>query len=245
MAGRAAAESKVQSPASRVGRSSIRALLAGIIAAACTPGAAAPPAGAPVADPAGTAAALAAATAPAEARQIHFNWTLDEAGSRVRGRGVVRLSPPDRLRLDLFGPRNETVLAAALVGGEARLPAGAQPGVALPSPALLWAGLGVVRPPAGATLESATEGEGVSTLRYRSAAGELYEYQVAAAQPPRLQQLQRSGEHGPLETVSLERDGAGGIARARYRDWAAFRDLTLEIDSIAPAASFPDAIWTP
>ena len=103
----------------------------------------------------------------------------------------------------------------------------------------------MVRPPAGATLETATEGDGVSTLRYRSAAGELYEYSVTSAQPPRLQQLQRSGERGPLETVSLERDAAGGIARARYRDWSAFRDLTLDIDSIAPAAAFPDAIWTP
>ena len=243
MAGRATAEI-IHGGARPGGRIRLHPALLGLamaaMVAACTPGAAAP-----VADPTGTAAALATATVPAEASQIHFNWTLDEAGSRVRGRGVVRLAPPDRLRLDLFGPRNETVLAAALVGDEARLPRGAQPGVAIPSPSLLWAGLGVVRPPAGATLETATEGDGVSTLRYRSAAGELYEYSVTSAQPPRLQQLQRSGERGPLETVSLERDAAGGIARARYRDWSAFRDLTLDIDSIAPAAAFPDAIWTP
>lgn len=220
------------------------ALLLGGVAAGCAAGTAAP-VGTPVPDPSGTARELVAATAPDRRAQVNFAWTLDESGSRVRGRGVVRLQPPDRLRLDLFGPRNETVLAAALVGDEARLPAGARPTVAIPSPALLWAGLGVIRPPRDASLETATSTGEATVIRYRSAGGELYEYTILAGAEPLLQQLQRIGSRGPLETVSLERGATGELARARYRDWTAYRDLTLDIESTVDAEPFPEEIWTP
>ena len=68
------------------------------------------------------AAELARATVPASPRQVNFAWELDEAGARFRGRGVGRMVAPSRFRLDLFGPRGETYLAAALVDGEARVP---------------------------------------------------------------------------------------------------------------------------
>src|SRR5690606_21682665 len=117
-------------------RSSVwTAMAVAVMTAACAGGSAAP-AGEPLPDPGAAAAELTAATIPSERRQINFDWTLEQAGSRVRGRGVVRLQPPDRLRLDLFGPRNETYLAAALVGYEARLPPGTRTDVAIPSPAL-------------------------------------------------------------------------------------------------------------
>jgi hypothetical protein len=180
-----------------------------------------------------------------ERTQINFNWTLDEAGSRVRGRGVVRLEPPDRLRLDLFGPRSETYLAAALVGDETRMPATARENAPVPSPALLWAGLGVVRPPAAAELESATATADQTVLRYRAGSGDIYEYRVAKAPAVRLDQLQRLGSRGPLETVRLEYGDSGNIQRATYRDWSAYRDLTLDIESIEDAEAFPETIWTP
>lgn len=214
------------------------------VAAACAPRTP-PAAGVPVADPTATAAALAAATAPSERKQINFGWTLDEAGSRVRGRGVIRLQPTDRLRLDLFGPRNESYLSAAMVGDEARLPPGATGDVAIPSPALLWAGIGVIRPPRSATLESATVTPEATILRYADVSGDLFEYQVSGGGAPRLEQLQRLGSRGPLETVRIERDEAGEISRSTYRDWSAYRDLTLEIESSENAEPFPEAIWTP
>jgi hypothetical protein len=220
-------------------------LLLAIAAAGCAAGTAAP-AGAPVADPAGTAAALAGATVPTERRQINFSWTLEEAGSRVRGKGVVRLQPPDRLRLDLFGPRNESYLSAALVGDDARLPAGARTDVPIPSPALLWAGLGAIRPPAGTELQSATSSGEETVLRYGGGAnGEIYEYTATSSPSVRLRRLQRLGSRGPLETVSLTWSDSGGLSRATYRDWSAFRDLTLDIESSVAAAAFPEEIWSP
>jgi hypothetical protein len=214
-------------------------------AAGCAAGAAAAPAGKPVPDPGATATELATAVAPSERRQITFAWTLDEAGSRVRGRGVVRLQPPDRLRLDLFGPRNETYLAAALVASEARLPAAAREEVPIPSPALLWAGVGAIRPPEGAALQTATESGETTVLRYGTAGGEIYEYSVAAQPTARLRQLQRIGSRGPLETVRLDWAENGTLTRASYRDWSAYRDLTLDIEQNGAAAEFPEAIWTP
>jgi hypothetical protein len=70
---------------------------------------------------------------------------------RFNGRGVARIEPPYHARLDLFGPRGDTYLSAALVDDQIRLPPGVQ-AVQLPPPALMWAVLGVVAPPAEAVL---------------------------------------------------------------------------------------------
>ncbi len=204
------------------------------------------PAGAPVPDPAAFAAELQRATTPAGPRQANFDWTLDEAGSRVRGRGVVRYEAPQRQRLDLFGPRGETYLSAALVGEEFRVPPAVAQGFDLPSPALLWAALGVIRPPAGAPLLSATtEGE-IAILRYELPVGELLEFRVThAAGSTELRQVERRGRRGTLETLRLEYGADGSLARARYRDLSAYRDLVFETESIRDVASFPADIWRP
>lgn len=226
------------------GRAVWTAMAVAVMTAACAGGSAAP-AGEPLPDPGAAAAEITAATVPTERRQINFDWTLDEAGSRVRGRGVVRLQSPDRLRLDLFGPRNETYLAAALVGYDARLPPGTRTDVAIPSPALLWAGLGTVRPPQNATLRDAASTGAGTVLRYSAGADEIYEYTVSVGGEIRLQQLQRLGSRGPVETVRLDWSDTGELRRATYRDWSAYRDLTLDIQSSVAAEPFPDAIWTP
>lgn len=159
---------------------------------------------------------------------------------------MVRHHAPDRLRLDLFGPRNESYLSAALVGDEVRLPAGASPGVAIPSPALLWAGLGVVRPPAGATLVDASSEQGVTVVRFRAPSGDMYLYRLlTGGSRPRLDQVERAGSRGVIESVRLEWSATETLTRARYRDWSAFRDLTLELETISDVASFPESIWTP
>lgn len=219
--------------------------LAAFLSGCAAAGGSTAPAGDPVPDPTGAAAEVVELTTPLERRQITFQWTLDESGSRVRGRGVVRLEPPERLRLDLFGPRNETVLAAALVGSEARLPAGARSDLPIPSPALLWAGLGVVHPPSSATLRSAETVDDALVLRYDGANEERFEYTVTTSPQPRLQQLQRVGPRGPLETVRLTWTEEGAIERASYRDWSAYRDLTLDVQENVAAQQFPSSIWSP
>jgi hypothetical protein len=202
--------------------------------------------GAPAADPAALEAELRAATLPSSPQQANFTWTLDEAGSRVSGRGAVRYIAPERLRLDLFGPRGESYLAAALVGEDYRLPPGAASGPPLPSASLLWAALGVARPPAGAVLEGATTADGRIYLQYRDAAGDQFRVQAQrGAGGLRLEKVERIGPSGVLETVQLDYSPEGRLRQTRYRDWSAYRDLVLQTETITDVPSFPETIWSP
>ena len=200
------------------------------------------PAASAAADPDSIAAALRRATLPSSPKQLQFGWQLDEAGSRFSGRGVARYHAPDRFRLDLFGPRGETYLAGALVGETPRIPASVMQRFTLPSPALLWAAVGVVRPPAAARLASATDEGGRVTVRYELGEGGTLEYR---ARDGRLESVRRVRGSAVQETVELERSADGAIRSARYRDWPALRNLNLTLESSTDAASFPDDTWSP
>lgn len=222
-------------------------LLGGVALGGCAAATLSAPVGEPLADPSAIAAEVRAASLPDRPRQINFAWTLDERGSRVRGRGVVRVEAPERIRLDLFGPRGETYLVAALVDGEYRLPASIASGAPpLPSSSLLWAALGILDPPRGGTLTVGTETPAGIALRYE-AGGETFAYTFESFpdQDTRLLRLERAGRQGVVETVSLEREPSGTITRARYRDWSNFRDLTLDIETVRESDPFPTTIWRP
>lgn len=229
----------------RVARIAMLAPLAAVALAACAGGTPVP-AGIPAADPAAAAAALIRTTTPARPQRVTFTWSLNEAGSRVNGRGVVRAEAPERIRLDLFGPRNETYLAAALVGDLYRLPSTVPNSIALPSPAILWGGLGVIRPPAGGRVVTAVSTDSTAALQYRAEDGTLYQYETTGAGAAvRLHTVERSGGRGRLETVRLTRDSSGRLQKAEYRNWAAFRELTLEFEEVQDVASFPASTWQP
>lgn len=212
--------------------------------AACAGSApAAPPAGpAPAGpDPAQLAAELQRATLPASPRQLTFGWQLDEAGAGFRGRGVGRFAAPTRFRLDLFGPRGESYLSAALVDGAVRVPAAVEERFRLPSPALLWAAVGVFQPPADARLIGGRVEDGVLTLRYDAGEQGTLEFR---ARDHALLSVRRLRGGGVQESVDLEREG-GALRQARYRDWPAFRTLTLTLEASTDVPGFPDEIWTP
>lgn len=222
------------------------ALAAGLVLLAGCAARAPLPTGETVEDPVALEAEIRRATTPTAPRQATFAWSLDESGSRARGRGVVRVAAPERLRLDLFGPRGESYLAAALVDGEYRLPrAVARESVALPSPALFWATLGILRPPAGAVPE-ATRDSGLVVLEYPLGAGERLRYRVAGVDAaPRLEQVERIGPSGVLETIWLEYSPEGTVRRTRYRDWTAYRELVFETETITDVPPFDESIWNP
>lgn len=203
-------------------------------------------AGTPVADPAAVAEEVRSATVPSGPKQTSFSWELVEQGSRLSGRGVVRYEAPERLRLDLFGPRGETYLAAGLVGEEFFIPPEVTGRVALPSPTLLWAALGVIRPPADEPLLAATRGADGLTLRYGTAGGRSFEFQVdTLTGTPRLKRVDLRAPSGVLESVELTRAENGALERARYRNWAAFRELILKMETTTDASPFPQSLWTP
>ncbi|MEQ1855950.1 MAG: hypothetical protein ABL963_05725 [Longimicrobiales bacterium] len=197
----------------------------------------------PVGDPAGAAAELSDRTGLQEPLRILFAWELNDGGQRVEGRGVARVEPPYRARLDLFLDNGETVVSAALVDGELRLPPGS-PDDILPPPDLMWGALGIFRPLGPAQLLGADrlEGEGVR-LRYAYTEGKEIHYGV---------------EQGLLSTLELL-DGGRVVQRvdvaptrserypveATYRNLAAFRELRLRRESLSVVAPFDPEIWNP
>ena len=225
------------------------ALLTACAAATATAGTP-PPEPAPAAGSASAAAAgpdsiadaLKRATLPSSPRQARFGWSLDEAGSRFNGRGVARYVAPERFRLDLFGPRGETVLAAALVGETPRVPPSVTERFKLPSLALLWATVGVVRPPAAARLASATDQGGRVTVRYDLGSEGMLEYRARGG---RLESLRRLKGSAVQESVELDRTSSGDLRAARYRDWVALRNLNLTLESSTDASNFPADTWSP
>jgi hypothetical protein len=201
----------------------------------------APADAAAVPDPDSIAAALRRASLPSSPKQVTFAWALDEAGSRFNGRGVARYAAPDRFRLDLFSPRGDSFLAAALVDETPRVPPQVEQKFRLPSPALLWAAVGVVRS-GSARLVSATDEGGRVTVRYDLGDAGTLEYRAHGG---RLDSVRRTRGGGVQETVDLERDAAGALKAARYRDQAAYRTLNLTLESSTDVASFPSDVWSP
>ena len=187
---------------------------------------------------------LVEATALGRPLHIVFSWTFTEENARFSGRGSTRVEPPYKARLDLFGPRGETYLAAAAVGDSLRLPPNLAPAVRsiVPPIALLWSALGVLRAPEGARL-AATAQRGDTVIVGYTRAEERWSFRAVAG---RLQYAEWNGPNSGRRTVELRGAGAFNLpAVAVYRDWAAFRELTLTLDQANEAPSFSADIWFP
>lgn len=189
------------------------------------------------------ALALEDKTSLTEPVRIVFEWQLNEAGVRVKGRGVARIEPPYKARLDLFLGNGETVVRAALVDGDLRIPPGAPEGI-LPPADLMWGVLGVFRPLLGTELLGAErlDGEAVQ-LRYRYADARELRFRVVGGRVRTVETLQ--GGHA-VERVELGLDdGSRYPVEATYRNLAAFRELKLTRQTVEQVESYPPDIWDP
>jgi hypothetical protein len=179
-------------------------------------------------------------------RPLHlvFSWTFTEENARFAGRGSTRVQPPYHARLDLFGPRGETYLAAAAVGDELRLPPALPEAMrsVVPPVALLWSALGVLRAPVGAALDL-TYQSGDTTIVGYARNSERWRFRAVRG---RLEYAEWNGPDSGRRTVELRGAGAHNLpAVAVYRDWAAFRELTLTLEQVNEAAAFPPETWQP
>jgi len=218
-----------------------------ILAAAATvlAGCAAPPPAvvAPAPDAEQIALALEGRTALTEPIRVLFDWQLNEAGVRVRGRGVARIEPPYKARLDLFMGNNETLARAALVDGDLRLPPGTPENV-LPPADLMWGVLGVFRPRLGTELLGAERMEGGGLrLRYRYPDRHELRYNVLDGA---VRSLELVDDGHVVERVELgSEDGSRYPAEATYRNLAAFRELKLTRSTVESVEAYPPDIWDP
>jgi len=197
---------------------------------------------APIGDPASAANDVERETRLGEPVQITFEWSLNEARQRHRGRGVARVEPPYKARLDLFTTDLELVLSAALVDGELRLPPGSRDDI-LPPTDLMWGALGVLRPH-GARLIGGDELEGNGMrLRYAYDDGTEVHYEVVAGL---LSSLELLDDGHVVQRVELSNDpGSRYPVQAKYRNLTAFRELTIVRESLESVDAFDAAIWDP
>ena len=174
--------------------------------------------------------------------RLVFSWTLQDRDARFSGDGAMRIEQPYHARLDLFGPRGEGYLSAALVDSELRLPATALPNL-LPPPTMLWAVMGVFRPPHGADLVGAKGDSASVVMQYRLGA-ESWKFQLRNGQ---LVSAEWLGPDQGKQTVEIREYHLRGLpARAVYRDWRAFRELTLTLTEVHEVESpFPPETWLP
>jgi hypothetical protein len=187
-----------------------------------------------------TAAAAVDATAPDRPVRVVFQWRALEGDARFTGQGVARIQPPYHARLDLFGPRGDTYLSAALVSGDLRLPPGVQ-SAQIPPPALMWAVLGVVAPPAAAMLVGTREQAGRSELYYEID-GSTLRYVLEGG---RLRDVRWEGQ-GRRMVVELRGEAGPGVpTQATFRDFAAVTELVLNLESVDEVEAFPSEIWSP
>jgi len=175
--------------------------------------------------------------------QVIFQWNVREPDLRLGGMGVARLQNPDRARLDLFMENGEAVLAASLMGDQLRAREGTQLEV-VPSPAMLWAGLGVFRPGEGAILLGADAfDDGTVRLRYRLTDGDELRYELRSGLVTRAE-LRHDGD--TVHWVSVSRNGGAELpTEAVYRNPASFSELTVTVETVERVNSHPSDIWYP
>jgi hypothetical protein len=173
---------------------------------------------------------------------IRFDWSLKEETAVFSGKGVTRVEPPYRARVDLFGPRGDAYLSAALVDTELRVPGGVTDKVPLPPAPLFWTVLGVFKAPAGAVLKEATRSNDRDRIRLTyTQPGSTWTFEFAAG---KLRRAEWQSEQSGKQTVDLV-VGEDAPDRASYRDWPAFRELTLKLTEATNSDAHPENIWTP
>jgi len=187
---------------------------------------------------------LEARSALSSPTRLDFTWRLNEGGSRIGGVGVARLEAPYKARLDLFLDNGETVVAAALVGDELRLPPGAPLDV-LPPAELMWGTLGVFRPVRGMSLmEGARLADEGRRLTYGDRDGRTLTYEMEASGVLRRVDVVENGS--VVEWVRLDDDPARPFPEsATYRNLVDFRELTLTRTGLRSVEPFDASIWDP
>lgn len=181
---------------------------------------------------------LEAATAPAQRAQVFFDWNMTDRDARFSGRGVLRLDEGYRARVDLFGPRGETLAAAIVDGEEMRVVPDAAAEL-LPPAAFMWAALGVFRRPPHIPL-SGTDASGTEVTLVYARDEMRWSFSFDADRLRSTEWTDGSGRR------TVELTGATDLGlpqQAVFRDWTAFRELTLRVTDVEEKAAFEPDVW--
>ncbi len=191
-----------------------------------------------------SAVAWSRATLPLRYTAIRFRWKYQDDQKRWGGRGQARIAPPDSLRFDYVGPLGLGAGAAAIVADSAIWADPEQNFRSLiPAVRMLWAALGVVRPPApGAVVFG--DGRGDSSVRiWRFAQdGDTLDYRDTRGGAWVLEaEWRRQGK--VLARSRTEFDPQRRPARARMDFPEERARFELTVVSVDTAAVLDPAIW--
>ena len=134
--------------------------------------------------------------------RVVFEWSMSEQGVRLSGRGVARMEPPFKSRLDLFLDNGEPAGRAAMVEDDLRIPVDLPPQV-LPPANLLWSALGTFRPGLGTALLGAERADGGLRVRYGLPGGDEAVYHLREG---RIEQVEVVRQGTVVQRLTIERD---------------------------------------
>ena len=203
-----------------------------------------------------SAVAWTRATLPRGATVIRFRWRFADERVRYAGRGSARIAPPDSLRFDYAGPFGLGSGAAVVIGDAV---AWADPAANFrslaPAIPMLWASLGMVRPPAESAavfglVQTAGDGrravwrfaQGADTLDYVVTEGGGGEGEAGTAAEPALEaEWRRNGAVVARSRTQFDARARPRSARVDFPEASArFELIVVGVDT---AAVIPPALW--
>jgi hypothetical protein len=199
-----------------------------------------PAAAAFAAIPAEEFTARAARTVPGGSVLMALRWRFRDATSEVSGRGALRVTPPDSLRLDVRGPLGFGRGTLVIAGADAWADPEAVVWQVLPRRYLLWAMLGVVRAPDGAGRFEEADAGATRLLRLAEPDGVATTF---ALRGDTLTGLVVTREERVVGRLTLVRDGSGEVAHADAEDLERHARLTFDIQGRTPGSAFPPEVW--
>jgi hypothetical protein len=192
------------------------------------------------------AVAWARATLPARPTAIRFRWKYQDRERHWGGRGQARIAPPDSMRFDYVGPLGLGAGAAVVVGDSA---VWADPErnfrSLVPAVRMLWAGLGMVRPPPAdaAVLALSAAGSDSAPRIWRFVQGEdTLDYVVSEARGRVLEAEWRQGGKA-LARSTTQFDAHGLPARARLDFPEGAARFEVSVVAVDTAAVIDPALW--
>jgi hypothetical protein len=192
-----------------------------------------------------SATAWVRTTLPPRRTLIRFRWRYVDERVSYAGRGTSRMAPPDSLRFDYAGPFGMGAGAAVVLGDSV---AWADPAAnfqaLVPAIPMLWASLGVVRPPGAGAAVFRHEDEGTDWHRaiWRFVEeGDTLDYVLTDGRARQLQAEWRRRGIVVARSITQYTAGAPVSARIDFPEGPARFDLTVvAVDTLAV---FTPALW--
>lgn len=179
---------------------------------------------------------------PARGTAIRFRFQFQDKKRKVSGRGTARVAPPDSLRFDYVGPLGMGA-GAAVVVGDSTVWADPESNFRslVPGIPMLWAALGMVRPPAP---DAQVEGGGVgpSTVWRFINGSDTLDY-VATDGVPRILEGEWRREGKVMARSRTEFDGSAFPTQAQVDFPEGPARFELTVVAVDTAATIAPALW--